>query len=66
MGLHTNLVEASSVEIGSAILLPDGHTFRMGATGNTGLFTMPTIVDQPASWIIGPEWSRLLVLLDIR
>jgi hypothetical protein len=51
-----NLVEASSTEIGPAILLPDGRIFCTGATGYTALFTMPTIVDQPGNWTIGPTF----------
>jgi hypothetical protein len=51
-----DLVEASSIEIGPAILLPDGRAFCTGATGHTALFTMPTIVDQPGSWAVGPTF----------
>ena len=50
----TDLVEASSVEIGPAILLPDGRLFAIGATGQTALYTMPPIASQAGAWAHGP------------
>jgi len=51
-----DLVQASSIEIGPAILLPDGHVFATGATGNTALYSPPTIANQPGSWTPGPSF----------
>lgn len=51
-----DLVEASSIEIGPAILLPDGRTFCIGATGATALYTMPPIANQPGTWTLGPSF----------
>jgi hypothetical protein len=50
----TGLVESSSSEIGPAILLPDGRVFAIGATGHTGLYTMPAVASQPGTWADGP------------
>jgi hypothetical protein len=52
----SDLVEASSIEIGPAILLPDGRLFAIGATGHTALYRVPPIVDQPGSWMAGPDF----------
>ena len=52
----TDLVEASSIEIGPAILLPDGRVFATGATGHTALYQMPPIASQPGSWTSGPDF----------
>jgi hypothetical protein len=51
-----NLVETSSIEIGPAILLPDGRLFAIGATGATALYTMPPISTQPGTWSTGPTF----------
>jgi len=51
-----NLVETSSIEIGPAILLPDGRVFAIGATGATALYTMPPVSTQPGTWSIGPSF----------
>ncbi len=51
-----DLVQASSIEIGPAILLPDGRVFAIGATGNTAIYTPPALADQPGSWITGPTF----------
>ena len=51
-----DLVQASSIEIGPAILLPDGRVFAIGASGRTAIYTPPNIADQPGSWIVGPDF----------
>lgn len=51
-----DLVEASSIEIGPAILLPDGRVFATGATGHTALYTPGPIASQPGSWTAGPDF----------
>jgi hypothetical protein len=52
----TDLVEASSIEIGPALALPDGRLFAVGATGQTALYTMPPISSQAGSWASGPSF----------
>lgn len=51
-----NLVETSSIEIGPALLLPDGRVFAIGATGFTALYTMPPIASQQGTWANGPQF----------
>lgn len=50
------LVQASSQEIGPALLLPDGRVFAIGATGHTAVYTPPPIANQPGSWAPGPDF----------
>lgn len=50
-----DLVQASSIEIGPAILLPDGRVFALGASGHTALYTPPPIANQPGIWTAGPD-----------
>lgn len=52
----SDLVEAASIEIGPAVLLPDGRCFCTGATGHTAIYQMPPISSQPGSWIAGPDF----------
>lgn len=52
----SDLVEASSIEIGPALALPDGRLFAVGATGQTALYTMPQISSQTGSWALGPAF----------
>lgn len=52
----TDLVEASSIEIGPALLLPDGRVFAVGATGRTALYTMPPVSNQAGTWTAGPSF----------
>lgn len=52
--IPVDLVEASSIEIGPAVLLPDGRTFCVGATSNTALYTMPAINTNQGIWATGP------------
>ncbi len=49
-----NLIEISSSEIGAAILLNNGKSFFIGATGRTALYTPPTTATDPGSWTAGP------------
>lgn len=51
-----DLVEASSIEIGPALLLPDGRVFAVGATNHTALYTMPPNANQPGTWVTGPTF----------
>ncbi len=51
-----DLVEASSIEIGPALLLPDGRVFAVGATNHTALYTMPPNANQPGTWATGPTF----------
>ena len=53
---QTDLVEASSIEIGPALALPDGRLFAVGATGQTALYTMPPVSSQAGSWASGPAF----------
>jgi hypothetical protein len=57
----TNLVEASSIEIGPALLLPDGRMFAVGATGQTALYTFPPVSTQAGSWAQGPAFTSQVV-----
>jgi hypothetical protein len=49
------LVEVESLEIGPAILLPDGTVFALGATGKTSRFTPNADPAQPGVWAAGPD-----------
>lgn len=51
-----DLVEAASIEVGPAILLPDGRVFCLGATGHTALYNPPPISSQKGSWTEGPDF----------
>lgn len=53
-----DLVEASSIEIGPAFLLPDGRTFAIGATGHTAIYNAPPIANQPGTWQAGPDFPN--------
>ncbi len=52
----SDLVEAASIEIGPAILLPDGRVFATGATGHTALYTPDPIASQKGTWTAGPDF----------
>ena len=47
------LVQASSIEIGPALLLPDGRVFAVGATGMTAIYTPPGNSTGTGSWAAG-------------
>jgi hypothetical protein len=51
-----DLVQASSIEIGPAVLMPDGRVFATGASGHTVIYTPPNIANQPGNWAIGPNF----------
>ena len=53
--LPVDLVQASSTEIGPAILMPDGRVFALGATGHTALYSCPPTPDLPGTWLAGPD-----------
>jgi hypothetical protein len=43
-------------EIGPAILLPNGKVFAIGATGNSAIYTPPTVITDPGTWAAGPTF----------
>lgn len=45
-----------SIEIGPAILMPDGRVFCAGATGHTAIYLPPINPTQPGTWIPGPDF----------
>ena len=45
-----------SIEVGPAILMPDGRVFCAGATGHTAIYEPPTHPAQPGNWIGGPDF----------
>ncbi len=51
----SDLVQPSSIEIGPALLLPDGNVFALGASGHTALYTPPALASQPGTWAAGPD-----------
>ena len=53
-----DLVQASSIEIGPALLLPDGRVFAIGATGHTAIYTPPTSPGSPGTWVAGPDFPE--------
>ena len=63
--IPVDLVEASSIEIGPAILLPDGRTFCVGATSNTALYTMPATNTNQGTWSAGPPIPSINPLIKI-
>jgi hypothetical protein len=63
------LVQSSSIEIGPALLLPDGRVFTVGATGHTALYTPPGNSTGTGAWAAGPDFpadssGRLLKAKD--
>jgi hypothetical protein len=54
-GTPSDLVQASSIEIGPALLLPNGRVFAIGASGHTALYTPPALASQPGTWMAGPD-----------
>ena len=53
------LVDTASDEIGSALGLPDGRVFCIGATSRTALYTLPAVSNQPGTWATGPSFPVL-------
>lgn len=63
------LVQASSIEIGPALLMADGRVFCTGATGHTALYTPSGDSTGTGSWAAGPDFpadgqGRLLKAKD--
>lgn len=54
-----DLVEASSIEIGPALLMYDGHTFCIGATGHTAIYHKPAVPGDPGTWTKGPDFPSI-------
>ncbi len=54
-----DLVEASSIEIGPALLMYDGRVFCIGATGKTALYTRPPVPGDPGTWTVGPDFPAV-------
>ena len=51
-----NLIEIASSEIGAAVLMNNGKTFFIGATGRTAIYTQPATITDPGSWVAGPDF----------
>lgn len=45
-----------SIEVGPAVLMPDGRVFCAGATGHTAVYLPPLNPTQPGTWIPGPDF----------
>jgi hypothetical protein len=54
-----DLVEPESIEIGPALLMPDGRVFALGATGHTALYTPDKDPSKPGQWTAGPDFENL-------
>jgi hypothetical protein len=54
----SDLVESASIEIGPALLLPNGKVFAIGATGHTAIYT-PASATAPELWTAGPPFDQL-------
>jgi hypothetical protein len=52
------LVQASSIEIGPSVLMPDGRVFCVGATGHTALYTPPVNPADLGIWTAGPDFPQ--------
>lgn len=64
-----DLVQASSIEIGPAVLMPNGNVFCIGSTGHTAIYTPPVNPSDPGTWSVGPDFpsdaqGRLLKAKD--
>ena len=53
--LAANIVEASSIETGPGLLLPDGRAFFVGSTGNTALYSPGATDTTVGTWTAGPQ-----------
>jgi hypothetical protein len=53
------LVDSASDEIGSALALPDGRVFCIGATSSTALYTPPPVANQQGTWAAGPSFPTI-------
>ena len=52
--LAADIVEASSIEVGPGLLMPDGRAFFVGATGNTALYQSGATNTAAGTWTAGP------------
>jgi hypothetical protein len=52
------LADPSSLEIGPAILMPNGKVFAMGATAHTAIFT-PNATPLGGTWTPGPDFPNV-------
>jgi Kelch motif len=57
--LPVTLVETTSIEIGPALLLPNGKAFCIGATGKTAIYSPPAIASQTGTWVTGPPFPNV-------
>lgn len=55
-GHGLELQTAASIEIGPAILMPDGRVFAMGASGHNALYTPPASPVLPGTWSAAPDF----------
>jgi hypothetical protein len=55
MPVGVDLVEAESIEIGPALLLPDGRLLAIGATPQTALYELPATPGDTGTWSRGPD-----------
>ncbi|HEV2474887.1 MAG TPA: hypothetical protein VGS41_19575, partial [Chthonomonadales bacterium] len=51
-----SLVDPTSLEIGPAVLRPDGTVFAMGGTQYTAIYTPPASPTLPGTWAAGPNF----------
>jgi hypothetical protein len=54
------LIDTASDEVGSALALPDGRAFCIGATSHTALYTPPAIANQLGTWAAGPDFPVIV------
>ncbi|MFI5298988.1 MAG: hypothetical protein ACHREM_12900 [Polyangiales bacterium] len=53
-----DLVQATSIEIGPALLLPTGLVFAIGATGANGIYKPPAQPNQPGVWSAASSFPK--------
>lgn len=56
--LPVDLVQPSSDEIGSGLLLNDGRAFFVGATGHTAVYSPNADPTKPGTWAAGPDMPK--------
>jgi len=54
-----NLVDASSEEMGPAVLRPDGTVFATGATGHNAVYVPPVTLTGTGTWLAAPDFPLL-------
>lgn len=52
------LPSSPQIEIGPAILQPNGTVIAFGATGHSALYTPPAISTDPGTWTAGPDFPK--------